>query len=49
MTDKLVFKREAPWATLDHSLVYVPMSKKISGHILSPLTIHYFQDLDLAE
>ena len=29
---QVVFKREAPWATLDHSLVVMPMSKKVSGY-----------------
>ena len=29
---QVVFKREAPWATLDHSLVVMPMSKKVTGY-----------------
>lgn len=47
--DTAMFKRDASWATLDHSLVFVPMSTKISGYVLSPLPIHNFQDLDIAE
>ena len=26
---QVVFKKEAPWATLDHSVVVMPMSKKV--------------------
>ena len=28
---QIIFKKEAPWDTLDHSLVVVPMSKKVYG------------------
>ena len=34
---QVVFKREAPWATLAHSLVVMPMSKKVSGFVMNPL------------
>jgi dipeptide transport system substrate-binding protein len=46
---QVVFKREAPWATLDHSLVVMPMSKKVSGYVMSPLGHHSFTDVDIAE
>ena len=46
---QVVFKKEAPWATLDHSLVFVPMSKKVSGYHLDPLGYHRFDDVDIAE
>jgi dipeptide transport system substrate-binding protein len=44
-----VFKREAPWVTLDHSLVVMPMSKKVSGYVMSPLGHHSFTGVDIAE
>ena len=44
-----VFKREAPWATLDHSLVIMPMSKKVSGFVQDPLGYHRFDGVDIAE
>ncbi len=44
-----VFKREAPWNTLDHSLVVMPMSKKVSGYVMSPLGHHSFNGVDIAE
>ena len=46
---QVIFKREAPWNTLDHSLVVVPMSKKVSGFKMDPLGIHRFDGVDIAE
>jgi dipeptide transport system substrate-binding protein len=46
---QVVFKREAPWATIDHSLVVMPMSKKVIGYVQDPLGYHRFDDVDLAE
>ncbi len=44
-----VMKREAPWDTLDHSVVVMPMSKKVIGYKMDPLGIHRFDGVDLAE
>ncbi|PZO79858.1 MAG: ABC transporter substrate-binding protein [Mesorhizobium amorphae] len=44
-----VFKREAPWATLDHSLSVVPMRKEVTGFVQSPLGDFAFDGVDLAE
>ncbi|RUM98849.1 ABC transporter substrate-binding protein [Pseudaminobacter arsenicus] len=44
-----VFKREAPWATLDHSLSVVPMRKEVEGFHQSPLGDFAFEGVDLAE
>lgn len=46
---QVIFKKEAPWNTLDHSLVAVPMSKKVSGFMMDPLGIHRFDGVDIAE
>ncbi|PTM97764.1 ABC transporter substrate-binding protein [Mycoplana dimorpha] len=46
---QVIFKREAPWNTLDHSLVVMPMSKKVSGFMMDPLGIHRFDGVDIAE
>jgi dipeptide transport system substrate-binding protein len=46
---QVTFKKEAPWATLDHSLVFVPMSKKVSGFHIDPLGYHRFDDVEVAE
>ena len=46
---QVVFKREAPWATLDHSLSIVPMRKEVSGFVQSPLGDFTFESVDIAE
>ena len=46
---QVVFKREAPWATLDHSLSVVPASKKVTGFVQSPLGDFAFEGVDIAE
>jgi len=46
---QVVFKREAPWATLDHSLAIVPMRKEVEGFVQSPLGDFTFAGVDLAE
>ena len=46
---QVVFKREAPWNTLDHSLVSIPVSKKVTGFYNDPLGIHRFDGVDIAE
>jgi len=46
---QVIFKQEAPWATLDHSLTVMPMSKKVSGYMQDPLGIHRFDGVDIAE
>ncbi len=46
---QVVFKREAPWATLDHSLSVVPANKKVTGFVQSPLGDFAFEGVDIAE
>ena len=46
---QVVFKREAPWATIAHSVVFMPMSKKVSGYVMDPLGGHWFTGVDIAE
>ena len=46
---QVVFKREAPWVTLDHSLVVMPMRKEVEGYVMDPLGIHSFSGVDIAE
>ncbi|AJD40153.1 MULTISPECIES: ABC transporter substrate-binding protein [Rhizobium] len=46
---QLIFKKEAPWATLDHSLVFIPVSKKVSGFVQDPLGYHRFDGVDISE
>ncbi|WP_274630178.1 ABC transporter substrate-binding protein [Arvimicrobium flavum] len=44
-----VFKREAPWVTLDHSLSVVPMRKGVEGFVQSPLGDFAFDGVDIVE
>ena len=45
----MVFKREAPWATIAHSIVHMPMRANVEGYIMDPLGGHWFDGVDLAE
>ncbi|MEP4645487.1 MAG: ABC transporter substrate-binding protein, partial [Lentilitoribacter sp.] len=40
-----IFKEQAPWATIAHSLVTVPISKNVSGYKIDPLGGHWFEGL----
>jgi dipeptide transport system substrate-binding protein len=42
-----IFKKEAPWATIAHSTVFMPISKKVTGYKIDPLGGHFFHNVDL--
>jgi dipeptide transport system substrate-binding protein len=44
-----IFKEQAPWATIAHSLVTVPMAKGVSGFVMDPLGHYNFEGVDIAE
>lgn len=46
---QVIFKDQAPWATLGHSTVFMPMSAKVQGYIMSPLGTHQFDTVDIVE
>ena len=46
---QVVFKDQAPWATIAHSVVYMPMRPEVEGYIVHPLGGHIFYDVTLAE
>lgn len=46
---QVVFKREAPWATLVHSLSVVPMRKEVEGFVQSPLGDFAFDGVDIVQ
>ncbi len=46
---QVIFKEQAPWATLDHSTQYVPMAKNVEGFVMSPLGDFTFETVDLTE
>ena len=37
-----IFKDQAPWATIAHSIVFMPMSTKVTGYTMDPLGSHRF-------
>ena len=46
---QVVFKREAPWATIAHSIVHMPMRSNVTGYKMDPLGGHNFEGVDIAE
>jgi dipeptide transport system substrate-binding protein len=44
-----IFHEEAPWLPIAHSVVYMPMSKKVSGYKVHPLGTHIFEGVDISE
>lgn len=46
---QVIFKKEAPWATIAHSTTYVPMSKAVIDYKVDPLGSHRFDGVDIAE
>jgi len=44
-----VFKKEAPWATIAHSLANQPLSTKVKGYLQDPLGSHRFDGVDIDE
>lgn len=44
---QIVFKQQAPWATIAHSVVFKPMSKKVVNFKIDPLGGHIFYGVDL--
>ncbi|GHA55883.1 ABC transporter substrate-binding protein [Amylibacter ulvae] len=46
---QVVFKEQAPWATIAHSVVFMPMSNKVQNYKMDPLGGHRFDGVDLAE
>jgi len=46
---QVVFKREAPWATIAHSVVFKPVRKEVVDFKISPLGAHIFYGVDITE
>ena len=42
-----IFKQEAPWITVAHSVVYEPIRNEVKGYKIDPLGGHYFSDVSL--
>ncbi len=44
---QLIFKEQAPWVTIAHSVVYEPMGKNVVGYKIDPFGGHIFYGVDL--
>ena len=44
---QLIFKDQAPWLTLDHSTVFMPMRKNVTGFKLYPVSGYRFEHVDI--
>ncbi|MFS4436748.1 ABC transporter substrate-binding protein [Paracoccaceae bacterium GXU_MW_L88] len=44
-----IFKREAPWATIAHSVVFEPTAANVSGYKIDPFGGHIFYPVDIEE
>ena len=44
-----IFHEDSPWVPIAHSVVHMPMSKKVSGYKVHPLGTHIFEGVDIAE
>ena len=42
-----IFHEEAPWFPIAHSVVYMPMSKKVTGYKVHPFGTHIFEGVDI--
>jgi dipeptide transport system substrate-binding protein len=46
---QVIFKEEAPWFTIAHSVVFMPMSKNVMNYKIDPFGGHPFNGVDLKE
>lgn len=44
-----IFKREAPWATIAHSVVFMTMRPEVEGYVVHPLGGHIFNAVGIAQ
>jgi len=49
MKAQVIFHDDAPWIPIAHSVVYMPMSKKVVGFKVHPLGTHIFEGVDIQE
>jgi dipeptide transport system substrate-binding protein len=44
---QVIFKEEAPWVTVAHSIVFMPLRKEVTGYKIDPFGGHVFYGVDL--
>ncbi|MEX2297088.1 MAG: ABC transporter substrate-binding protein, partial [Dongiaceae bacterium] len=46
---QVVFKEEAPWITIAHSIVFMPVRNEVENYLIDPFGAHIFYGVDIAE
>jgi dipeptide transport system substrate-binding protein len=46
---QVIFKEEAPWVTIAHSVVFMPMRNEVQDYRMDPFGTHSFYGVDIAE
>ena len=46
---QVIFKEQAPWATIAHSVVFMPMLTSVKGYKIDPFGGHIFYGVDIEE
>jgi len=46
---QVIFKEQAPWVTVAHSVVFMPMRNNVVNYLIDPFGGHPFYGVDLAE
>lgn len=46
---QVIFKEQAPWATIAHSVVYMTMRPEVEGYVVHPLGGHIFDQVGIAQ
>lgn len=44
---QVIFKEQAPWVTIAHSKVFMPVRKEVEDYRISPLGLHIFYGVDI--
>ena len=45
----MIFYQQVPVVLLAHSIVTMPMSKKVTGYVIDPFGLHHFETVDKSE
>lgn len=46
---QVIFKQQAPWVTLAHSIIVAPKSARVKNYVIDPFGLHSFQDVWLED
>jgi len=46
---QVIFKEQAPWATIAHSVQFMPLSNRVQGYKMQPFGSHRFDGVDITE